>query len=136
MLRVSWGVYGLVVAIASVLASFTDWLFMGVLFHDRYLAAPEMWRFQGGSGQPRLIVYSQLVGVLSCGSFAYLCIQLHALTLSASLTAAVIVWLAGPVVVIAQMVMWTKLHPLVGASQAVGWLVRFIVTGVLCDYAG
>jgi len=42
-----------------------------------------------------------------------------------------IAWLAGPVVVIAQMVLWTKLHPLIGASQSLGWLVRFIVTGLL-----
>jgi len=53
------------------------------------------------------------------------------LTMSRTLGEAAIVWLAGPVVVIAQMVLWTKLHPLIGASQSLGWLVRFIVTGLL-----
>jgi hypothetical protein len=53
------------------------------------------------------------------------------LTIPSSVGAAIVVWLAGPVVVISQMVLWTKLHPLIGASQSLGWLVRFIVTGLL-----
>jgi len=30
--------------VAGTLASFTDWLFMGVLFHGRYMRFPEVWR--------------------------------------------------------------------------------------------
>jgi hypothetical protein len=104
---------------------------MGVLFHDKYKAAPEIWRSSAERNERRLIVYSQLMGVLSCAAFVYLCTQTNALTIPWTLGAAVIVWLAGPVVVIAQMVLWTKLHPLIGASQSLGWLVRFIVTGLL-----
>ena len=127
----SWSRFILVVVIASVVTSFSDWLFMGVLFHDKYNAAPEIWRSSAESNERRLIVYSQLVGVLSCAAFVYLCTQTNALTIPRSLGAAVAVWLAGPVVVITQMVLWTKLHPLIGASQSLGWLVRFIVTGLL-----
>jgi heme exporter protein D len=111
----NWGNWALAVLIASVLASFSDWLFMGVLFHDRYFDSPEIWRSPGRT-EPRTIVYSQLLGVLSCAAFATLC-QADALTIPASLTAAALVWLAGPVVVIAQMMLWMKLHPLVGASH-------------------
>ncbi len=125
------GRFVLVVLIASVVTSFSDWLFMGILFHDKYKAAPEIWRSSAGSNERSLIIYSQLIGVLSCGAFAYLCTQANALTIPSSVGAAIVVWLAGPVVVIAQMVLWTKLHPLIGASQSLGWLVRFIVTGLL-----
>jgi len=127
----NWSRFILVVLIASVVTSFSDWLFMGVLFHEKYKAAPEIWRSSAESNERRLILYSQLVAVLSCAAFVYLCTQTNALTIPWSLGAAVIVWLAGPVVVIAQMVLWTKLHPLIGASQSLGWLVRFIVTGLL-----
>jgi hypothetical protein len=126
-----WSRFILVVVIASVVTSFSDWLFMGVLFHDKYKAAPEIWRSSAGSNERRLIVHSQLVGVLSCAAFVYLCTQTNALTIPRILGAAVIVWLAGPVVVIAQTVLWTKLHPLIGASQSLGWLARFFVTGLL-----
>jgi len=124
----NWGKWALAVLIASVLASFSDWLFMGVLFHDKYLDSPEIWRSRGRT-EPRTIIYSQLMGVLSSAAFAYLC-QANALTIPGSLGAAALVWLAGPLVVIAQMVQWMKLHPLIGASHALGWLVRFIVTGL------
>ena len=127
----NWGRFSLVVLLPSVLATFSDWLFMGVLFHEKYKAAPEIWRTPPGSPERGLVIYSQLLGVLSCGAFAYLCTQTPALTMSRTLGEAAIVWLAGPVVVIAQMVLWTKLHPLIGASQSLGWLVRFIVTGLL-----
>jgi hypothetical protein len=104
---------------------------MGVLFHDKYGATPEIWRTSTGRKQRGAILYSQLMGVLSCAAFAYLCTQANMLTIPGSLDAAVLVWLAGPGVVIAQMVLWMKLHPLIGASHAMGWLVRFIVTGLL-----
>jgi hypothetical protein len=127
----NWGRFLLVVLIASVATSFSDWLFMGVLFHDKYQASPELWRSSAGQSERSLVLYSQLIGVLSCGAFAYLCTQAPGLTVPASLGAALIVWLAGPVVVLAQMVLWTKLHPLIGTSQSLGWLVRFSVTGLL-----
>jgi hypothetical protein len=127
----NWGRYVLVVVSASVVASFSDWLFMGVLFHEKYMAAPEIWRYRAGNHERRLIIYSQLIGVLSCAAFAYLCAQGSALTIPGILHIAAIAWLAGPVVVIAQMVLWTKLHPVIGVSQSLGWLVRFIVTGLL-----
>lgn len=127
----NWGHFSLVVLLASVLTSFSDWLFMGVLFHKRYLASPEIWRSSAGANEPRFVVYSQLMGILSCGAFTYLCVKVGALSIATSLATATIVWLAGPVVVLAQMVLWTKLHPLIGVSQSLGWLVRFIVTALI-----
>jgi hypothetical protein len=126
-----WGKFILVVAVASVVTSFTDWLFMGILFHDKYLATPEIWRSTGGASEPRLIIYSQLIGVISCAAFTFLCLRANLLTIPNSLGAATLTWLAGPVVVLAQMVFWTKLHPLIGISQSLGWLARFVITGLL-----
>jgi hypothetical protein len=37
--------------VAGVLGSFTDWLFMGVLFHDAYNRHPEIWRPAIAAGQ-------------------------------------------------------------------------------------
>ena len=127
----NWGHYWLVVGLASIVTSCSDWLFMGVLFHEKYMSSPEIWRYSGGHNERRLIIYSQLVGVVSCGAFAYLCTQESALTIAGILRMAMIAWLAGPVVVLTQMVLWVKLHPLIGVSQSLGWLVRFIVTGLI-----
>jgi hypothetical protein len=127
----NWGRVGLVGLLASVVTSFSDWLFMGVLFHEKYLASPEIYHSSAGANEPRFIVYSQLMGVVSCAALTYLCVKASALSIATPLATATIVWLAGPVVVLAQMVLWTKLHPLIGVSQSLGWLVRFIVTALL-----
>ena len=38
----------LAVGASGVAASFTDWLFMGKLFHRKYLETPEIWRVKPG----------------------------------------------------------------------------------------
>jgi hypothetical protein len=120
-----------VVAAASVIASFTDWLFMGVLFHEKYLHAPEIWRTHPQLSGTRRIVYSQVLGVVTCAAYLYLCLALDALTIPSAMLVALMVWLAGVVVVLGQMVMWMKLHPLIGLSHALGWLTRLVITGLL-----
>jgi len=121
----------IVVVAASIVTSLTDWLFMGVLFHDRYKEAPEIWRASVGANEPRLIVFSQVIGAISCAALAYLCAWLHLSTISQGLIASVLVWLSGPAVVLAQMVIWTKMHPFVGLSHSLGWLSRFVITTLL-----
>jgi hypothetical protein len=123
--------FWVVVAAASLIASFTDWLFMGVLFHEKYLHAPEIWRQHPELSGARRIVYSQAIGVVACAAYAYLCLSLDTLTLRSALTVAVLVWLAGVAVILAQMVMWVKLHPLIGLSHALGWLTRLVITALL-----
>ena len=50
------------IVIAGVLGSFTDWLFMGVLFHDAYNRYPEIWRpgVRDGKSQGAIIASSAL----------------------------------------------------------------------------
>jgi hypothetical protein len=122
--------YAAVVVGASVVASFTDWLFMGVLFHEKYLHAPEIWRTHPQLvGTPR-IIYSQVIGLITCAAFAYLLLALEALTLLQALEVALLVWATGAVVILGQMVLWVKLHPLIGVSHALGWLSRLVITAL------
>ena len=39
----NWLMFLTAVAASTIVASFTDWLFFGVLFHDRAKATPEIW---------------------------------------------------------------------------------------------
>ncbi len=122
----------MVAAGSSVIASFTDWLFMGVLFHDRYMAHPEIWR--GASNDTRKIALSQGIGVISSLAFAVLLAHLGHRPLVYGLGLSLVVWLAGAVPIIAQNVVWMKLHPLIGVSHAAGWLVRFMITALLAAF--
>jgi hypothetical protein len=38
--------YLLALVAATAVISLTDWLFFGVLFHDRYQRTPEVWRIR------------------------------------------------------------------------------------------
>jgi hypothetical protein len=122
----------LVVVASSVIASFTDWLFMGVLFHDKYMAHPEVWR--GASNDTRKIAISQVIGVVSSAAFTVLLAHHTHRYLTHDLVLALVVWLAGAVPITAQNVVWMKLHPLIGVSQAAGWLARFLITAVLAAF--
>ncbi len=121
----------LVVVLSSVLASFTDWLFMGVLFHDRYLAYPEVWR--EGRDNPRKIIWSQLIGSVACVGFVGLCLFGRPV-LRDYLREGFLVWVAATLPMLAQNGVWMKLHPLVLTSHAAGWLVRFLITAVVAGF--
>jgi hypothetical protein len=133
-MAINWTHFLLAVLASGFATWLTDWLFMGVLFHDKYLATPEIWRLKPGESETNLILASTVVGVLSCAAFIYLCIWSGALSLTGALRLAVIAWLAAPVPVIFSNAIWTKMHPLIGVSHGLGWLVRFLVTALVAAW--
>jgi hypothetical protein len=121
-----------IVVLGSLIASVTDWLFMGALFHERYLIYPEVWR--GSLDEGAKIAYSQLIAILSCLGFALLAGMLRLRTIGALLTAAFLVWLAVVVPMLVQDGIWMKLDSLVLGAHALGWLARFLITALLCAW--
>jgi hypothetical protein len=127
----NWTRFLLAVVVSGLGASITDWLFMGVLFHDKYLETPETWR--GKPGQPEVtnIVVSTVIGFVSCAAFIYLCYWTGALSVhNASLRMAVLAWLVAPLPLILTNVLWIKMNPLLGLSHSLGWLARFVVSAL------
>jgi uncharacterized membrane protein len=121
----------LAVGAAGVATSFTDWLFMGTLFHGKYLETPEIWRNKPGQSDTRGILASSLMGVVSCGAFIYLCRWTGVLTLRSEPHMAGLVWIAGPVPIIFSNIVWIKMHPLLGVSHSLGWLARLTASGLI-----
>lgn len=131
----NWTRFLLAVIASGVAAMFTDWLFMGVLFHKKYLETPEVWRLEPGASESSSIAASTVLGMLSCAALIYLSIWAGALhAVSGALRLAVLAWLAAPLPVILTNAIWIKLHPLVGVSHAIGWLVRFTVTALIATW--
>ena len=123
----NWGRLGLAIVACGVVTTLTDWLFMGVLFHEKYLAFPEVWRKKPGEPDTMLIFWSQIVGLVSCAAFVLVCARLGLFTWSATLKLAAMVWAMGPLPILLQQLMWTKVHPQITAAHLAGWLVRFAV---------
>src|SRR5579864_2302840 len=130
----NWTHYLLEVVVSGVATSFTDWFFMGVLFRDRYLAAPEVWRGTPGQPEGSRIFISMLEGLVCCAAFIYLCWLTQMLDIKTALTLAVIVWLAGPLPLIRTNIAWIRMHPLLGVSHSLGWLARFVICALIAVY--
>jgi hypothetical protein len=127
-----WTRFFLAVVISGFATTFTDWLFMGVLFHKKYLATPETWRVKAGQSDMRSIVLSSLLGVLSCATFLYLCVWVGTpVVYHATPRIALLVWVAAAVPIIFSNIVWIKMDPLLGVSHSLGWLARFVVTGII-----
>jgi hypothetical protein len=123
--------YVLAVAASGVATSFTDWIFMGKLFHGKYLETPETWRMKPGQSDVRSIVASSLLGVVSCAAFIWLARWTDALTVRSELHMAELVWVAAAVPIIFSNIVWIKMHPLLGVSHSLGWLARFAISGMI-----
>lgn len=123
--------YILAVGASGVATSFTDWVFMGKLFHQKYLETPETWRMTPGQSDTRKIVASSLLGVVSCAAFIWLARWTDALTVRSELHMAELVWMAAAVPIIFSNIVWIKMHPLLGVSHSVGWLARFAISGLI-----
>jgi len=116
---------------AGVVASFTDWLFMGVLFHERYNKYPEIWWPQfREKGDSRAILYSTALGFITSAAVIGLCLMLGASDLKSALSVALLAWIAGPLVVTITNGIWIKIDPAVTFAHCLGYLARFLIAGV------
>ncbi len=118
-------------AAGLVAASLIDWLFAGVLFHDRYLRHPEVWRTPGRN--TRGIVAAQALTVPTVIGMIALVASLRQQTMAAALLAATLVWIvaAAPATIVNGV--FIKLDPAVVAAHTAGWLVKLLaVAAIAC----
>jgi intracellular septation protein A len=105
----------------AVLGGLADWLFAGVLFHDRYHTYPEVWRHGGERGR---ILLAQALALVTSGAFVALAWKMHLTDGRGALKLAAMVWLIGPLPLLLANHLFIKLDPRVTASHAAGWLVK------------
>ena len=116
---------------AGTLGAFTDWLFMGVLFHDAYNRYPEVWRPGIREGSERgAIIWSSVLGYLMSGGVIALCVLTQTWGMASCLIVAFVAWLAGPFVVVAVNGFFIKIDPKITFAHCLGWLARMVIAGV------
>jgi hypothetical protein len=117
---------------AGTVSMFSDWLFMGVLFHDRYNRYPEVWwpGLRQKAADARAILISSALAYLTALAVVALCCYGRAHTLPRALFLAFAAWVAGPLVMQVTNGFWIKTDPLITVSHSAGWLVRFLVAGL------
>jgi hypothetical protein len=120
---------------AGTLAAFTDWLFMGVLFHAEYNRYPEVWWpgiREGKETGP--IIWSSAIGYAMTAAIFILCAWARVHTISAGLAVAALAWIAGPLGVIVINGFFIKLDPKITFSHCIGYLARFAIAGAVAGY--
>ena len=120
---------------AGTVATFTDWLFMGVLFHAEYNRYPEVWWPGIREGKETgAIIWASAIGYVMTAAIFLLCVLASVHTIAAGLTVAAMAWIAGPLGVIVINGFFIKLDPKVTISHCVGYLARFAIAGAAAGY--
>jgi hypothetical protein len=114
--------------LGALLGSLADWLFAGVLFHDRYQLTPDTWR--GGDEKLR-IALAQGLALVTAGGFVALAWKMHQTDLRGALKLAAMVWLIGPLPLLLANAMFIRVDHRVTASHAAGWLVKLLLIGAV-----
>lgn len=120
----------------GVVASMTDWLFMGDLLYKRFDKHPEIWRFPGGQGESRAIALSAALPFLTCAVFDLLCVHLHLFTWCSIFNLALGVWLALAVPMVIANAIWMKITLPIATSFSIGWLVKLFVAAFFLKSIG
>jgi hypothetical protein len=110
----------------AVLGSLADWLFAGVIFHGRYNLHPETWR---GGPEGKRIAAAQALALVTSAAFVLLANKLGQTDLRGALKLAAMVWLIGPLPLLAANALFIRVDHLVTASHAAGWLVKLLLIG-------
>jgi hypothetical protein len=119
-----WRIAAAIVA-GLVLASLADWLFAGVLFHERYRTYPEIWRINGPN--PRAILIAQAMTVPTVAGLIALMIWSEHTSVGSALATALLVWAIVAVPVLVTNGIFVKIDNLVVASHTAGWLVKLVL---------
>jgi hypothetical protein len=121
---------------AGAISSFTDWLFMGVLFKDRYGKYPETWWPRANQADEiKPILYSTAIGFITAAAVIALCEMVGTHDLTSALEVAVIAWAAGPLVVSITTGLWVRIDPAITFAHCLGYLARFLVAGIAASIA-
>jgi hypothetical protein len=125
-----WGRIALAVLASGIVSSLTDWLFMGDWLYKRYDRNPEIWRYRGGQGESKAILWSSLLPFLTCSVFVFVCGGLHLHSYHGTFKLALAIWLIGPLPLTITNALWLKLAPAIATSYALGWLVKLTVAAI------
>ena len=124
------------VVIAGTLGSLTDWLFMGVLFHDAYNRYPEVWRPGVRDGKNRgAIIWSSVLGYVMTAAVVALSSLAHVTSIQGGLEIGALAWLAGPVVVIVINNMFVKIDGKITVAHCIGYGARLLLAGAAAGIA-
>ena len=119
---------------SGIVMSLTDWFFFGVLFHDKYLVYPEVWRGQPGKPETKNIIVVTLLGFITAAFF--LITYQHSVHhgFQSAISLAVHIWGMVAVPLIVSNALYVKFHPHLVISHSLGWLAKLLVVAIAAGW--
>jgi|SRR5579859_6686039 hypothetical protein len=123
------------VVVAGTVGSLTDWLFMGVLFHNAYNRYPEVWRESVREGRSRgPIIWASGLGYVMTAAVVSLCAIANVRSVAAGLGVGALAWLAGPPVVIIVNNLFVKIDARITVAHCAGYAARLLLAGAAAGF--
>lgn len=126
-----WTRFALAVLASGIVMSISDWVFFGMLFHDKYKQHPEVWRDPPGSSETTKIIWSTLMGFMSAAVFIYLAWRWDFETYEATLKLAAAIWVIASLPIVITNGLWIKFPKELVISHALGWLAKLVIVAVV-----
>ena len=121
--------------VAGTIGGFTDWLFMGVLFHEAYNRHPEVWRDGVREGKSRgAILWSAALGYLMTAAVVFLCVLAGVAKMRAGVLVGALCWVT-PACVIVINNMFVKMDRKITIAHVAGYGARLLVAGAAAGLA-
>lgn len=122
----------LAILLSGLAASLTDWFFGGVLFHDKYMAYPEIWRRPAGDagGEGKAIAWSVVLGFVTCGVFILTAAAFRVHGYGSAIELAAAIWVIAPLPLLITNALFIKMHPLNVVAHSLGWLAKLLLAAV------
>jgi hypothetical protein len=117
--------FWMAVGAGLVLANLIDWLFAGVLFHQRYQTYPEVWRINGAN--PRALIGSQVMTLPTVFGLVGLMLWSGQTTFAGAVALGGLVFVIAAAPPIIANGLFIKIDRMVVISHTVGWLVKLVV---------
>jgi len=126
----NWIRVALAVLAGGLVASLTDWLFMGDWLYKRYNPYPAIWRYPHGEGEMKAIAWSAPLPFVTCAVCTLLCARLNLHSYGATVELALAIWLVQPLPFLITSALFIKQHSAITASYSLRRLVKLVVAAV------
>jgi len=127
----NWYQVGEAAILASVLSSFTDWYFFGIMFHDRYHSTPGVWRqYKDKKDEIKSVTIGTLYGSVTSIVFVISCAYWDIYGYLPALITAGILWIMIPMPLLLSNAQFMKIDRRLVISHGLGWLARLVVSAL------
>ena len=123
------------IVVAGTVSTFTDWLFMGVLFADCYKTYPDTWWPRATKAdETKPIIWSSALGYITAAAVVLLCVFAGVHSYQGALIVAALAAAAGPLVISPTTGFWVRIDPAVTAMHTIGYIARFLIAGIASGF--